>query len=220
MKRFFSLIAFSGLLLAAGTRVAKADSFDVSLNTSSLSGTWALAFEFIDGDGVADNNLTLTGFSLGGGTVAAPADYLGTTGVSGDIASGIAMDDTSLGTAIFTQDFNPGSSLSFLLTTTNNLAGVTPDGFSMLLCDVGLDTCYSDDPDGALLELGLDGTSLSPSSFTTNGVSTIGLPAPVVTVGSSGNVPETSSLLLLAAALLALGAFQFRRVVSHYIEEV
>lgn len=204
MKRFFSLIAVSGLLLVASTRVAKADTFDVSLNTSSLSGTWALAFEFIDGDGVADNNLTLTGFSLGGGSVAAPADYLGTTGVSGDITSGISMDDSG-GLALFTQDFNPGSTLSFVLTTTNNFAGVTPDGFSMLLCDVGLDTCYSDDPDGALLELGLDGTALSPLSFTTNGASPLGLPAPVVTEGSSGSVPEPSSLLLLGAGMLALG---------------
>src|SRR5215469_6858950 len=112
MKRVCTFVVLVGLALLAAARASKADSFNVSLDTSSLTGTQTLAFELTDGDGVVDNSITLTNFSLGGGSVAAPADYLGSTGVSGDIASGVSMDDSSLSIAIFTQQFNPGSSLS------------------------------------------------------------------------------------------------------------
>jgi hypothetical protein len=49
--------------------------------------------------------------------------------------------------------------------------------------------------------LDLSGATLTPASFTLNGASAEGLPAPVVTFAS---VPEPAPLLLLAAALIGL----------------
>jgi PEP-CTERM motif len=204
------------LALAVAGVTAKADSFDVSLNTSSLSGTQVLAFSLISGGGGVTNAVTLSDFAFGGGSAEPPADYLGTTGVSGDLSGTINMNDSvSLygGTALFVEQFDPGSSLSFLMNTTNNSAGTTPDAFSMAICNTSFSVCYSDDAGtGALLVLGLTGTSLSPSSFTLNAATAQGLPAPVVTEAtSSGTVPEPSSVLLLALGVLAVGACSRRK---------
>jgi PEP-CTERM motif len=203
VMRFVRCVTVTAVLLAAAA-TARADSFDVSLNTTSLSGPQILAFGFTDGDGVADNNVTLSGFGFGGGNAVGSPDYEGTTGVSGDLGSTINMNDPVF-TALFTQQFDPGSSISFLLNITNNFAGVTPDAFAMYVCDTSLN-CYSDDTNTqAMLVLDLTGTPLSPSSFTLNGASAQGLPAPVVTVASgTSTVPEPSSLLLLLGGVVAL----------------
>lgn len=214
MIRFAKLAVLTSLLLAAAAISVKADSsFDVSLNTSSLSGTQILAFGFVDGDGVVDNTVTLSDFAFGGGSIVPPANYLGSSGVSGDLSGTVTMNDSSLGTALFAEEFDPGSSISFLLTTTNNLASgaLTPDALAMYVCDTSFN-CYSDDTSTAMLILNLTGGALAPSSFSTFGASGqvdgVDLPAPVVTTASSssGNTPEPSSLLLLAAGIIGLVA--------------
>lgn len=203
MKRHYLLktIAVAGLILA--TPGARADAtFEVSLDTSAISGTSEqLLFEFVDGDGVVDNSVSLSDFTLGGGTAAAPPDYLGSTGVSGDVNSSIAMDDSG-GTALFTQLVNFGTSLMFQLRTHNVFSGIgAPDALSMAVCASDFSACYSDNATGALLELDLSGNALGSGSFTLNGASAQGLPAPVVTLAT----PEPASLLLLAAAFAGLG---------------
>jgi PEP-CTERM motif len=205
MTRIFKIVAFATLLLTWTTNSAHADSFDVSLKTSSLVGLGPqiLLFEFIDGDGSIDNSLTLSDFNFATGAAVGAADYSGTTGVSGDLTSGIAMNDSG-GLAIFDQEFNAGASLSFQLSTTNNFAGVAPDEFSMFVCDLSFD-CYSDDMvAGNLLGLGLTGGTLSPSSFTLNGAMGQGLPTPVVTEVTA-TTPEPASILLLGLGLALLG---------------
>lgn len=209
--RFARPFALLVLALAVAGVPAEANSFDVSLNTSSLSGTQVLAFSLINGGGGATNTVALSDFAFGGGGAEPPADYLGTSGVSGDLSGTINMNDSvSLygGTALFVEEFAPGSSLSFLMNTTNNSAGTTPDAFSMAICNTSFSDCYSDDTGaGAMLVLGLTGTPMSPSSFTLNAATAQGLPAPVVTEGtSSGTAPEPSSVLLLALGVLAVGA--------------
>jgi hypothetical protein len=210
MACIFKIVAFATLFLAWTAASARADSFDVSLKTSPLVGLGPqiLLFEFIDGDGVVDNSLTLSAFNFGTGAALGTADYSGTTGVSGDLTSGIAMNDSG-GLAIFDQEFNAGASLSFQLSISNNFAGVTPDEFSMFVCDLSFD-CYSNDTvAGNLLGLGLTGGTLSPSSFTLNPASDQGLPAPVVTAVTTA--PEPTSVLLLGVGFALLGLMSCAR---------
>jgi hypothetical protein len=198
------------LALAVGAIPARADSsFDVSLNTSSLSGTQIIAFSLINGGGGVDNTFTLSDFAFGGGITAGGTIYPVTGGVSGDLSSSITMDDNVTlygGTALFAEDFNPGTSLSFVLTTTNNAAGATPDAFAMFVCDTSFN-CYSGDPSGsgAMLVLNLTGGTLAPGSFLTydGGSTAPNLPAPEVT-NAGATVPEPSSVLFLGLGIGAL----------------
>jgi len=211
MTRIFKIAIFATLLLAWTATSGRADTFDVSLKTSPLVGLGPqiLFFEFIDGDGAIDNSLALSDFNFAtGGAVGAP-DYSGTTGVTGDLTSGITMND-SAGFALFDQEFNAGASLSFQLTTSNNFAGVAPDEFSMFVCDLAF-SCYSDDTAaGNLLGLGLTGGTLTPLSFTLNPAADQSLPKPVVTVPTT-TTPEPSSVLLLGFALALLGLMNSMR---------
>jgi hypothetical protein len=123
-------------------------------------------------------------------------------GCSGDLTSGVSLEDLDPTAAFFTQQFNPGSSLSFVLTATDDSGGGVPDQFAMALCDGGLTTCYSDDASGALLLLDFSGGSLPVSSFVTFGASLQDLDAPVVTpVVDTTAVPEPATVLLLGSGV-------------------
>ena len=107
MKMIVKCTACLALFFLISAGQAKADDFDVNLNTSSLRGPQILAFGFVDGDGSVNNSVTLSDFSFNGGNAVGPADYMGTTGVSGDLGSAVKLDDSGL-TALFTESFNPG----------------------------------------------------------------------------------------------------------------
>jgi hypothetical protein len=210
-NRTLLIIALAALAATLAGSPARADSFDVTLNTSTLSGTQTIAFGLTDGDGVANNTVALSAFSFGGGAALGSPTYSG-SGISGNLNSGITMNDSGF-SAVFSQQFTVGSSLSFNLTTTNNFAGGTPDSLAMYVCDSTFSNCYSDDTStAAMLVLNLSGGTLSPSDFILTGASTQGLPAPVVTVST---VPEPSSLLLLTSGLFALGAFARKRMTAN-----
>jgi hypothetical protein len=224
MKRIFPVIAATvlvSLLVPAG----RADSFDVSLNTSALSGTTqVLAFGLTNNDGVADNTISLTGFNFGtgGSAVSGTQDctlggFLSGAGCGGNLTSGVTLTDSAT-EAFFDEAFTVGSSLSFAMTTTNAFAGGIPDGLAMYLCNATLSSCYSDDSSTtAMLVLGLAGTPLTPSSFTLNAATAQGLPAPVVTAatGSGGTTaPEPPAVLLLGLGVLALAFWSRKRQVA------
>lgn len=119
-----------------------------------------LAFGFADGDRSVNSSVTLSDFNFCGGNAVGPADYMGTTGVSGDLGCAVTPNNSAGFTPLFTETFNPGVSLSFLLSITNDFAGTarlpapvvtipgttmtTPEpaslslvGFSMLLATAG-----------------------------------------------------------------------------------
>jgi hypothetical protein len=195
-----TILAMSILLVAAR---AQAD-FVVTLDTSPLSGPQTLVLGLTNFD-PASNTVSLSSFSFDGGTVVPGSEdcTLGGTfsrlGCSGDLASGVTLQDLDA-FVFFTQQFNPGSSVSFVLNTTNAVAGLTPDQFGMFLCDVSFN-CYSDDASGALLLLDLAGGPLSPSSFVLFGATLQNLEAPVVAA-----VPEPGTLLLVSSGLIGVMA--------------
>ena len=211
LNRRLQIISLAALVMLMATASARADSFLVTLNTSPLSGTQTLAFGLTDGDGVANNNtVMLSTFGFGGGSPLGSPSNTG-TGISGNLMSGITMQDSGF-SALFTQQFNVGSSLSFILNITNNFPGGTPDSFAMYVCDAAQSTCYSDDMStGAMLVLNLTGGMLSPSDFILNGASAQGLAAPVVTALTTR---EPSSVPLLAVGLAALAGLARKRAVA------
>jgi len=139
INRMLQVIALAGaaVTLTAATAKADGDSFNVTVNTSALSGTQTIVFGITDGDGVADNNLALSGFAFGGGSAEGLANYIG-TGISGDLSSPIDLDDSGF-SALFYQQFDPGSLLSFSLDTTNIYAEIDLQmkAKAMALCDAG-----------------------------------------------------------------------------------
>lgn len=186
----------AGVLLLSAAGGARAASFSVELNTAPLSGTQTIAFSLTNGDGITDNLIQLANFSFGGGSPLGSPTYQG-TGVSGNLASGISLRDNDF-LELFSQQFTVGSSLSFILNTTDAFAGGSPDGFLMYLCNASFSTCYSDDPvTDSLLFLSLTGDPLTTKNLVLNGASAQGLNAPTV-----ASIPEPRlSLIVLAFGL-------------------
>jgi len=164
-----------------------------------------LGFGLTNSDGSA-NTISLSAFDFGGGSAASGSEdctfggFLSGAGCSGDLTSGVTLDDVDVA-ALFTQQFEAGSMLSFLLTSTNNYSGPVPDQFAMYLCDATISTCYSDEVSSALLLLNLVGGPLSPSSFVRFGASGEGFDAPTVTAVP---VPEPGTLLLMLTGGLSV----------------
>ena len=178
----------------------------VTIDTSPLSGIQTIGFGLTNSDGSA-NTVSLSAFDFGGGSAVSGSQdctfggLFSGAGCSGDLTSGVTLEDVDVA-ALFTQQFEAGSTLSFLLTSTNNYSGPVPDQFAFYLCDATISACFSDDESGAMLLLDLVGGPLTPSSFVRFGAAGAGLDAPTVTEAPvSVPVPEPGTLLLLAGGL-------------------
>ena len=193
MNRRLLLVAVVGLALLPASAVA--DQFLVTLDTSSLSGTQLLAFGLTDGDGVVNNTVSLSAFSFGDGSALGSPTLL--NGATGDLTSGVTLSDTAF-LSEFAQQFDTGSSLNFMLSTTNGFfsGGAQPDAFFMAVCDSSFSSCYSDDLSGAMLVFNLGG---STPTFLLYGDGAANLPAPLVSA-----VPEPGTLLLLGSGIFVI----------------
>jgi hypothetical protein len=193
---------------------AHASAFEVTVDTTWLSGSPAVfVFDFIDG-GPPDNTLDLSALSSDG--------VQGTTSTTGNVSASGPWEFSDAGGSFFNElqvPFDPtGSSLSFSFTTTDHppVAGSLPDAFSFYILDLDLVTplISTNDPSGGsaifLYSLGQGATGLSvyateQPSFSID-VAPGGPPPP--------GVPEPGSLLLLAAGAVVLAGnrlFPLRR---------
>ena len=111
----------------------------VTVDTSQLvahpAGPFYLAFQLTDGSGAGNSSTVaiLSNFQLGGGSPSGSPALTG--GASGDIGSSVTLTDSSF-LNFFSQQFTPGSMLTFTLSLTGQVeAGSTPDHFAFSILD-------------------------------------------------------------------------------------
>jgi hypothetical protein len=188
MKLFLLTAARLGLALAAVPVFGQV--FNVSIDTSTLSGSPSLDFQFVDGSGGGDGNntVTLSHFQFGAG-----GSWTGPTTVQ--------LKDNQFFTD-FTKSFTPGSTLSFEVSLTTAVdAGGVPDRFTFALLDAGgheIPTLGSADE-----FIGIDITSANPTieSYGSDpGRSLFSIGAPTISA-----VPEPASFWAVAG-VCGLGA--------------
>lgn len=214
LKTLTTTLAALVLTLTASVAGAAPFSFVVTVDTTALTGgagaPFWLDFLLIDGGaGSASNELTISalGFSTGA-PVAGTAQTDGGGGATGDLATGVSLTDAGFFNDFY-QQFTPGASLSFLVSSTANFAGGTPDQFSFSILQgafpmnlpttdpiFGRNALLAFDINAALLGLGDVQTfqTTDPSGVT---VTVSAVPTPV---------PEPATLLLVTAGLATLGA--------------
>lgn len=222
MFRFHRLI----LVIAFGMAMGMAPSMTragliltVELDTSPLSGSgfgpFAIAFDLINGDGVASNtSVVVSDFDFGGGGLTGSPDLFGDVSVSSDPLT-ITLGDSEFFNG-FEQGFAPGNLLRFNLTITTSSDEGTPDSFAFFLLGGDGFPLLTDGPADEILflEMSGGGVSLSQSFATRDSSGNLLLDAPGVAV-----VPEPGTLTLAftcAVPLVAIGVHRaWRRRRSH-----
>jgi hypothetical protein len=128
-----AVLLFMGGLVHADTLVT------VTMDTSQLvghpAGPFYLAFQLTDGSGAGNSSTmaVLSNFQFGGGASSGSPTLMG--GASGDISSSVTLSDSSF-LNFFSQQFTPGSTLTFTLSLTGSVkAGSTPDHFAFSILD-------------------------------------------------------------------------------------
>jgi hypothetical protein len=213
-----------GFVLLAGGSSARADlAWTVNLDTSQLannySGPYGIDFELLGGNG---NTVTLSNFAFGSGG-AGPGAAFATAGASGDLGSGVVLNDSANFLVDFNQQFTPGSTLSFTVDTTvvTPPSGGFPDTFSMVIF-YGYDPTTGYNPSGGPVPPVIPTTDPTGSNtFLTvniNGpgsTTAVGYPSAdgsiSITVTPTTAVPEPSSAItMLFGALGLAGALKWR----------
>jgi hypothetical protein len=136
--------------------------YDVTINTSNLSGTGAtLTFDFLAGGGTQSNSVTISDFSTNGTLMSGGAN---SGSVSGSLASTATLTNASFFNEL-QQGITLGSTISFQVDLTTNApsGGSLPDAFSLFLLDptASYSLTNTGDPTGSdsLLTAQIDGSS-------------------------------------------------------------
>lgn len=206
--------ALMTLLLGMTTATHADVNFHVSLDTTPLTGSLAanapfsLLFQLIDGDGIANNTMTMENFSFSTGSAGGNIQLFG--GAMGDLAGIVTLSDSDPGFIFnaFYQEFTPGNTLDFDVKATTHFAGGTPDRFSFAVVDGSGVEIPTSGMSGEFAGVDLNGPApLLESYGGTGDYAGIGSPTlvPTATV-----VPEASPLALLTLAL-PIHALQLRK---------
>ncbi|QOY89165.1 NF038129 family PEP-CTERM protein [Paludibaculum fermentans] len=138
-RNLMAKAAAGALLLLLMAVPSQAAVILVSIDTTPLmtgvTGPYSIEFQLVDGDGIANNTVTIDSFTFGGGSASGAATVLG--GVTGDLSSSVVMNDTSFFNTFY-QPFVPGNLLAFQVTVTGNYVAPTPDGFSFAILNGSL----------------------------------------------------------------------------------
>jgi PEP-CTERM motif len=162
--RTLKLALLLGASTALAATAAHAQTYLVTINTSTLSSAalsgdapFGLEFQMNYGGGSAGNSATVSNFNFGGGSATPGTTFVtnsqgGAGTATGSLASQVTISDNAANPFnLFSQNFTPGSTVSFNVTLTDNGPfGQTPDGFVVAL-DEG--------PDGFEIPTTQDGAS-------------------------------------------------------------
>ncbi len=158
-RRLFGALSCCIAILLLSTSISQAGIIDIFVDTTPVQGsTGALTFDFIDGDGLVNNTMTVSGFTSDA--------VLSTGAASGDVTGGLSPGPLVLGDMDFfngwLQDLTFGAFISFQLESTGNGSFSSPDSFSFSLLDSSLLPYATDDPLGTDALLILDISNANP----------------------------------------------------------
>lgn len=217
--RYNSCLAL--LIIAPGLSSAGVITYDIGLNTAPLIGhaaePFSIEFQLNDGSGTGDaNNTALSDFDFDGGAAVGVATLTG--GSSGNTVTSITLTDSSFFNQ-FIQQFTPGNHLGFRLAFSTNVdtAGV-PDQFSFAILDSSGVEIPTLAPFDVFMQIDISSANPLVQTFGTDttripaaGGGPIDIAAPTATAPAA--VPEPTSLLLMATALIAIGLFHRRKMI-------
>lgn len=198
-------LLFIAALISTPTKAST--TYNITFDTSALQGQpaapYSLDFQFADGSGLGDGNntVTLSDFQFGGGSATGTANVFG--GALGDLLGGVTFTDSAFFSELF-QTFTPGSSLTFMLTLSNNADAPAPDQFSFALLDNLLNNVPTQGPGDVLLIADITSTgpiiqTFAPITVTQGGTTSLLAQAP-----QASQVPEPKTFLLIGTGLIAL----------------
>ncbi|HEX3747404.1 MAG TPA: dockerin type I domain-containing protein [Bryobacteraceae bacterium] len=191
---------------AAGTHAT------VTIDTSGLvnrgNGPFTLDLQFVEGDGAGDSNnmVTLSDFSLGGGSIATPAiSMTGGVTVSASPLTVVLVDSS------FFQDvqltFTPGNALTFQIDSTSNPDAVAPDTFTMAILDGTGNEIPTNNPNGldSFVEVDLPtmagGTQVTASDDTGGNISSSATVVPSCDVNGNATASAADVQALINQSL-------------------
>jgi hypothetical protein len=225
-NHYLSLLGLIVCASFAGSSTSRANlMFNVSLGTSGLighpAGPFYIDFQLNDGSGTGDANniVTINNFMFdGGNAVGSPLPPIG--GASGSLSSSVSITDSGFVNE-FTQQFNPGDTISFTVSLTTKVdLGLTHDAFSFSILDSLLSPIPTTNFADAFLFVNINSANLTiadlgnsifagdPTRPPLAGGDVISIGAPQIT-----SVPETgSSITLLLIWLGAVWCFRRRFV--------
>jgi len=187
-----------GLFLAFA---AQAGSISLSLNTTPLIGgataPYFVEFQLVDGDGLANSTVTVSGFGFGAGSPLGLVSAGG--GVSGDLSGAVTLTDSTF-FSFFYQMFTPGDQLTFDISFDASGSPVVPDRFTFAILNSSFFEVPTTGAGNELLGIDLKAPGTVEVYAGVPGVDPQ-LGAPVIT---NGEVPElgTSTLVIVGVAAL------------------